>query len=69
MNQEKAETPLYTQFRDDGWPFCPDCGYDELYSLAFLQYDAKETPTLEQYLEAGMRCYNCNFESHNPIKK
>lgn len=22
------------KFRPDGWPLCPDCGDDELYSLA-----------------------------------
>lgn len=26
--------PLYRMHREDGWPLCPDCEADELYSLA-----------------------------------
>lgn len=25
---------MFTNFRADGWPLCPTCGEDELYSLA-----------------------------------
>jgi hypothetical protein len=30
----RNEPDQYTRFRDDGWPFCPCCDEDELYSLA-----------------------------------
>jgi hypothetical protein len=38
----------YTEHRRDGWPLCPSCGEDELYSLA-------EEPSVESI----RGCYRC----------
>jgi hypothetical protein len=52
----------YREFRPDGWPFCPCCGEDELYSL--LDWDGEgEQSALQQYLDAEMRCYWCDWSS------
>lgn len=37
-----------TEFRRDGWPLCPNCGDDELYSLA--------TPPRADAIDG---CYRC----------
>lgn len=29
-----SERERYIEFRENGWPLCPSCGEDELYSLA-----------------------------------
>lgn len=29
-----ATEPAYGRFKDDGWPYCPGCGEDELWSGA-----------------------------------
>lgn len=29
-----GRAPMFTVFRADGWPYCPQCENDELYSLA-----------------------------------
>lgn len=42
----------------NGWPLCPLCGYDELYSvLAVTMWPAR--PTLEQCIAAIEGCYRC----------
>jgi hypothetical protein len=38
----------YTEHRKDGWPLCPSCGEDELYSLA-------EGPSIQTI----RGCYRC----------
>jgi hypothetical protein len=30
----KTTEPFYSRHRDDGWPLCPGCGEDELWSAA-----------------------------------
>lgn len=40
----------YSEFREDGWPLCPVCGQDELYSL--------DIPATPQTIKG---CYNCHF--------
>ena len=54
-----ARSGLYTEFRRDGWPFCPRCEDDELYSLLMLDYHGLpgqgEPPTLAECL-AGPMC-------------
>ena len=42
----------YTAFRKDGWPLCPHCGEDELYSL---QVPTATIDTIEG-------CYLCNWK-------
>jgi hypothetical protein len=61
---------VYKEFRKDGWPFCPVCEEDELYSVVMLAYDGKgEQPTLEECLANEMRCYRCNWSSEGQVKK
>lgn len=47
-----------TGFRDDGWPLCPFCGDDELWSS--LIWDGQgERPPVQAYIDAGLTCYAC----------
>jgi hypothetical protein len=51
-------------FRSDGWPLCPSCVDDELWSPLIKRDDfgVPRTPTLAEYLEADdFRCYACNW--------
>lgn len=41
----------YKRWRKDGWPHCPDCGADELYSLT----DPAEVETI-------VGCYACHWK-------
>ena len=43
--------------RADGWPLCPSCGEDELWS-AFIPWTAAEK-TMANYLALELRCYRC----------
>lgn len=47
-----------------GWPLCPACGNDELWSPLIVE-DATgmpRTPTLAEYLEHDdFRCYACSW--------
>lgn len=50
------------EYRQDGWPYCPCCEEDELYSLLMIGYDGKgEQPTLEDCFKDEFRCYRCNW--------
>ncbi len=51
----------FSSFRSDGWPHCPSCGADELYSLANWP-SADERPSLEWFLERLDGCYGCNWK-------
>jgi hypothetical protein len=55
--------PTYTEFRKDGWPFCPRCGEDELYSHLMLGWTKPEPPPIQDCLDSGMKCYACQWES------
>jgi hypothetical protein len=58
-----ANTP-YNEFREDGWPLCPRCGEDELWSLVMMRWMGEgERPTVQQCIDGGMRCYLCSFDS------
>lgn len=58
---------VYTEFRADGWPFCPSCGEDELYSALMLQWNGlAPSPTLADCLAGEMRCYHCQWSSVPP---
>lgn len=53
-------TDYFTEYRPDGWPLCPQCGEDELYS--HLIWDGcGERPPLEDWIEAGIGCYVCQW--------
>jgi hypothetical protein len=45
--------------RPDGWPFCPSCGEDELYSL-FLPLTPEDHKP-ENYFNDELRCYRCEW--------
>jgi hypothetical protein len=48
--------------RPDGWPLCPVCGEDELWSP--LSWDGTgEKPPIAAYEAAGLTCYRCNWKS------
>ena len=51
-----AVNELYS-YRPDGWPLCPQCGEDELYSIAPL-------PSPADFL----RCLNCNWSGDVPLR-
>lgn len=47
-------------FRADGWPLCPICEEDELWSP--LIWDGEgEQPSVAAYIAAGLRCYRCGY--------
>jgi hypothetical protein len=48
------------EYRADGWPLCPRCGEDELWSL--LQWNGEgERPPMSEYIVAGLSCYYCSW--------
>jgi len=49
-------------WRPDGWPNCPQCKEDELYSLLHWNGEG-EKPPLEDWIKAGMRCYLCGWST------
>ena len=56
----------YKEFRKDGWPLCPRCGEEELYSRVMIAWMGEgERPTLEDCLKGAMTCYRCNWSSDN----
>lgn len=51
------------EYRKDGWPLCPRCEDDELYSFMMIRYNGQgEQPTLEQCFTDEFRCYHCNWQ-------
>jgi len=54
----------YTEYRPDGWPLCPQCGEDELWSKVMIAWMGQgERPTMQQCVEGEMTCYACNWNS------
>ena len=54
----------FREFRKDGWPLCPQCGEEELYSGAGMAYNGQgERPTLAQDYFSGFTCYKCNWSN------
>ena len=52
-----------TTYRDDGWPNCPSCGEDELYSVVMLGWRGDTPrPTLAACLADWFRCYLCPWQ-------
>lgn len=49
------------EYRADGWPLCPECGEDELYSIRSFD----EPPDASH----PMRCYVCSFEGQIPLQE
>lgn len=52
-------------FRDDGWPICPSCGEDEIYSLDSKVTNGKGLD-LVLSLQVYIGCYNCTFRVDRP---
>lgn len=51
---------VYPEKRADGWPLCPRCGEDELWSgLAWDGSDPR--PPMEAWILAGLCCYKCSW--------
>ncbi len=54
----------FKEFREDGWPLCPQCGEDELYSLVMLNWTGEGPhPSIQECIAGGMRCYYCGWQS------
>lgn len=56
----------YKEFRKDGWPFCPNCKEDELYSQFSSWRNGVEVspiPTMDDLINHGLRCYRCWWQS------
>lgn len=56
-----------TGVRADGWPLCPHCGEDELWS-PFIWDGEGAKPPLEAWIAAGLRCYRCGWSSEQGAK-
>jgi len=60
-----AGNPLAVQeYRKDGWPLCPQCGEDELYSCAGLikaHDQGTASFTIEEAFAGEFVCYRCNW--------
>ena len=53
----------FKEYRKDGWPLCPQCEEDELYSYLMLGWTKDEPPSIEDCIQAGMECYRCSWKS------
>lgn len=52
----------FAEFRPDGWPLCPTCGEDELYSGLMFRWDGEgERPTVDECLAQDFGCYCCGW--------
>lgn len=54
------------KYREDGWPLCPNCGEDELYSR-FNWNGEGERPPIQEWIDAGLACYNCAWTNVKPL--
>lgn len=52
----------YTEHRADGWPLCPYCGEDELWS-GFMWDGSDPKPPMQSWIDHGLRCYRCGWDS------
>jgi hypothetical protein len=59
---ERAQTMTLrlTTFRADGWPLCPQCGEDELWSPYYWEGTGVQPP-IQTYIDAGLTCYQCHW--------
>lgn len=55
----------YKEFRNDGWPFCPNCEEDELWCSGLLTHysNTGEMPSIQWCIEDGLQCYRCLWRS------
>lgn len=53
---------VFDQFRDDGWPTCPGCKSDELFSdLAMNGTSYRNEPRRRLHIISGMSCLRCSW--------
>jgi hypothetical protein len=58
----------FKEYRKDGWPLCPQCEEDELYSHLMLGWtDPDSTPSVEECIKGGMTCYRCGWTSPDSL--
>jgi hypothetical protein len=62
--QSELKATEYADFRKDGWPLCPRCGMDELQNPELSVSIAEATPTLKAFLDHGLWCLACHWESN-----
>lgn len=59
----------FKEFRRDGWPLCPQCEEDELYSVYLMTDHAltrqmrEEKIPAEELLRYPFRCYQCSWRN------
>jgi len=64
------QNTIFKEYRRDGWPFCPRCEEDELYTLLNAnEFTKPNGVTVQECIDAGVRCYRCNLEYLTEISK
>jgi hypothetical protein len=54
-----------TSYRADGWPDCPRCGNDELWSKVMMAWDGTgERPTMAACYDRSFACYACRWSGY-----
>ena len=63
MTESPAPQPLPQldphEFRADGWPLCPVCGEDEVYSLI---WNDGPRPSMDEFMAGALACYRCTWK-------
>lgn len=63
----------FDEFRADGFPLCPQCKEDELYSHVVRDWaftiDSKPAPAMEEIVAGGFTCYLCNWSCEGNQKE
>lgn len=63
----------FTEHRKDGWPLCPRCGDDELYSVflmsmnAHIRQEKGEEIKMDEILRHPFGCYNCGWSNDGGV--
>lgn len=60
IGMSRPVTDFFSEFRADGWPLCPRCGLDELYS--HIAQPVPDGATVLDWVQAGLTCYACQFQ-------
>ena len=52
----------FKEYRRDGWPYCPRCEQDELYTLLNANNNSHPNGvTIQERIDAGVKCYYCDW--------
>lgn len=66
-----STTHIFKDFRDDGFPLCPQCDQDELYSHVVRHWNSVRAispmPAIQEILKGDFTCYACNWTSEKPL--